>query len=242
MFWKHQVAGLMLCSFCSVCPALGIDKVFGELDVARGFKSVTAFSVFNDRNQEIFVTSKGLSWDMDRSGQITTAPSNDLEIFPPALRVMPGDSATFKIRYIGNSMEGEGQYRVMFNEVLIPEHKKANDKLENIKTGGSNVGIGISITVPVYVSDLSKQERIFEGVTASYKQNGRKLSLLVKNVGGHHISIRECSVNGTPMPELGIVLSHHDRLFVLETTDTVSSVVLKLAYRDKTKDVSALRE
>lgn len=243
MSWKHHVTSfLMLYGFCSACSALGIDKLSGELDVAKGFKSVTSFTVFNDRDETIFVTSRGLTWDMDRMGQLTTAPSNDLEIFPPVVKVMAGDSAVFKIRYVGPLIEGEGHYRLMFSEVRIPRQGEANEKLADIQTLTPDVGIGMAITVPLYVSDFSKQEGTLEGVSASYSQSGKRLSLLVKNDGDHHINIRQHSINGVSMAGLGIVLPHRERLFVLDISANVSSVVLGIVYRDKTRNINAIRE
>jgi P pilus assembly chaperone PapD len=242
MSWKSRIFGLALYISYSVCSALGVDKLVGELNVTKGFNKVITFTLFNDRDDTIFITSKGLAWDMDKLGNLSTVPSNDLEIFPPVHRVNPGDSAVFKVRYVGDSIEGEGLYRVMFNEILIPTPEKENEKLADIKTVTPNVGVGMAITVPVYVSDFSKKEKELVKVVASYKQNGRKLSLFVKNMGDSRINIRQYILNGTKINGLGTVLARHERLFNIDTTEAISSLVLQVVHHDKIENIIVIRE
>lgn len=240
---KFQLTlGLCLSLFAVDSVALGIDKLAADLDAGLNFKGVASFTVFNDGGENLsYVMAEGLTWQMSETGDLLTAPTEALKIFPSVTRIPAGGSATFKVRYTGVPPSGEGAYRILFKEIAVPSPASGAKEAElaNLITSASSVSM--AITVPVYVSDFSKKSDVLNQVSATFTQQDNAARLSLDNGGDRHITILDYRINGTESAKgLGVVLAHLKRSFPLDTTDPVTSVEVKISYKDQTKWLSAV--
>ncbi|MGP8431799.1 hypothetical protein ACT2FY_01075 [Paraburkholderia fungorum] len=219
----------------------GIDRLSAELDASQHFKSVTSFVVFNDdSNETIFVTARALKWDLGSKGDMTTTPSEDLEMYPSVQKIRPGESGVFKVRYSGAPLTGEGNYRVLFTQIRIPGGVGTNeDGITSVI--GQDVAVGLAMTVPVYVSDFSVKSDVLDHVVAKFSQKSDRMTIDVANGGNRHIVVKSYRVNGTQKLALGPVLANHERSFSVESSssEAIKSVELEIIYRDKSKTITA---
>ncbi|KVT78153.1 hypothetical protein WK58_09290 [Burkholderia ubonensis] len=233
---------ILLLAVASRGFAFGIDKMSADLDASKGFKAIDSFVLFNDDGKSsVFVTARAYHWDMDEHNAITMTPSEDIQIYPSVQRIQPGDNATFKIRYKGPlPLKGEGNYRIVFNDIRLPTGtpQKA-DGTSILETTGSNIEVGIQMSVPVYVSDFSEKSDVMDHVSAHFTQQGHTVSMTVDNEGDRHVTIKGLRINGSDRPGVGPVLAHHKRVVTLDVADPVKGLSLDLSYRGQSKQIVA---
>jgi P pilus assembly chaperone PapD len=165
--------------------ALGIDKLWLEIDANGKFSSASQVVLFNDTNDVVHVTGRPLAWNSDEAGTLTTEPSTDLAISPATARIPAQGAAVFSVRYVGPKKEGESTFRASFRETRMP----ALDP-DNAGQGvGAQVLAGIVVTIPVFVSDFASRAPAFKDVQATFRRTGQDTMLSVKNGGGRHVIV-----------------------------------------------------
>ncbi|WP_186053797.1 molecular chaperone [Burkholderia gladioli] len=231
----RKLVPFLLMAIANQSFALGIDKLYAELDASKGFKSVSTLVVFNDESKEtVFVTARALKWSLDKDGKYETESTQDLSIYPSVQKIRPGENGAFKIRYNGSPVKSEANYRIYFSQIKLPNAQsipdgnlsKATEEVEQ------SVLVGLAMTVPVYVSDFSVKSDLRKQVTATYSIKDGKVMLDVINHGLRHITIKKYRVNGLDKQALGVVLAEGERLFQIESPEPVKRLDLEIASRD----------
>lgn len=244
---KNKFSLLLFILMCSAMLsknsfAFGIDNLSANLDAGSNFKSVESFTLFNESGDSTaFVTAQGLTWKMTEDDQMLTKPTDDLQIFPPVMRIPAGGSGTFKVRYSGLPISGEGTYRISFKQIGIPNVPSGGKEAELSDLINNQATVGMVLTVPVYVSDFSKKTDVLKQVSATFNQQEKSTELTVENGGDRHITILDYRINGVERGMgLGYLLAKHKHPFVLDVTDPVASVDIKVGYKDQSVWVKAV--
>lgn len=236
--------GVLLCLalFAADSFAFGIDKLAANLDVGANFKSVASFLIFNDDSDKAaYVTAEGLSWEMNEGGQMTTKPSEDIQIFPSVIRIPAGGSATFKVRYTGSPPSGEANYRVLFKETVIPTVAQDSKEVKLSELINNTTSVGMAITVPLYVTDFTQKTDVLDHVSALFTSSDKSTQLIIDNGGDRHITITDYRINGKDSGKgLGIVLANLKRPFTLDALAPGASVDVKISYKEQSKWISAV--
>ena len=228
-------------SFSQVSFSFGIDRISAQLDVAGGFKSTETFVIFNDgRENAIFTTAKALKWETKPDGQMILTPSEDLQIFPSVQRIGAGESATFKVRYRGAPLQGEGYYRVLFEEIQLPTIGTTKGDENSIGTTSqisSAVTAGLAMTVPVYVSNFAVKADSLDRVTVRLVKEGSKLFAEVDNQTNRYIVITGCKVNGVESGPKGVVFALHKRLIAIDSDSTIKELSVTVSYGGASRNI-----
>lgn len=217
--------------------ALGIDKLYANLDGSSGFRSIGSFMVFNDDGDEqVFVTAQVFKWDMTQADPIVLTPSEDLEIFPAFARMPVGGSSAFKVKYVGKTPLAENTYRILFRAVKVPAGSGAGGSQELRESFKPQAAVGLSMTVPVYVADMSTKADVLSKVVAKGSRGDKGLALEIDNQGNRRVTIAGYKLDGVEQPtNLGIVLSGHARRFDIAGATGGSKVTeVKLSFGDQT--------
>lgn len=223
----------------------GIDKLYGELDAAKSFRSVATFRIFNDsQNERIFVTARQMKWDMDGNGTYLLETSDDLKISPQIQQIAAGDSATFKVQYLGSDPIAEKAYRVYFTEILLPSDRREESRAPEafaVDSVTSDMRAGISVSVPIYVSDLSKkdenQEHVKAHLLASCRHRDDYASVEVNNSSKRRVTVLDYKIGSFESKGLGVVLDGHIRVFQLPCKGGDGDIWMNISDGDSTKRI-----
>ncbi|TXC62130.1 hypothetical protein FSC37_22460 [Piscinibacter aquaticus] len=178
---KHMILGALLALSSMQSMALGVDKLLIDLDANGKFSASEKLTVYNDTgNDKIFVTAQVFQWSMDEDGAMKLTPTTDVKAFPTVQTIDPGATGNFRVRYVGAAPKGEAYYRVLLKEVRLPASVKNPDAVTEAE---ASLQVGISVTVPIYVSDYTNAKSALERVQLEIANVSGEKILRVDNQG-----------------------------------------------------------
>ena len=227
---------LLAASLTQRASAFGIDKLSLDVDASKDFSSVAKVVLFNDNDETVYVTGRALTWSNDVSGQMITAPTEDLAISPPVARIPAKGSTSFAVRYVGPKREGESSYRAAFKEVRVPALAPADRATGKVQP---QIMTGLVMTIPVFVSDFAVKAVPFKNVTATFHRTGDEMAITVKNGGDRHVIVESVHLAGQEAKRLhSTVFAHKEiRYEGIKAPHTAQDVTLDLSYGKETQRI-----
>jgi fimbrial chaperone protein len=155
------------------------------VEFERGVRSAE-IEVRNLDQQPIRFQVRGTDWRQDESGKNVYTDSNTLIWFPRALELAPGESRIIRVGVRATPAAQEQAYTLILQEVALGGQPTS-------KSGGAQIRVLLSISVPVFVPPAKPQ---LGGAVDSVDLRGGTLNVVVANGGNRHFSYREAVIVG----------------------------------------------
>jgi fimbrial chaperone protein len=158
---------------------LSVQPTRVNLDTTQRSAEIT---VSNGNSAAELLRVEAMSWEQV-NGKDRYAPTEELLVVPPLLRVEAGDKQIVRLALRGGVLSGtrERTYRIILTE--IPSTMR--------KTAGPTLGLALHFLIPVYANAGSlKTTKAAAGLIPSAHLDGMKhVHLTVTNVGDRHVVI-----------------------------------------------------
>lgn len=159
-----------------------------RVDFTSGIRIGSVSVTSEDDHPLVFKNSPSL-WTQNAEGGDVYAPTSDLVVTPPLLRVETGEPRIVRIGTLRESGDIERSYRV-----FLEEQAPANSE-----GGGATIAVVIKFGVPVFVAP--RTERIAGRAEIIDRKPG-KLTLQVENTGNVHFNLESITANGTAVKDV----------------------------------------
>jgi fimbrial chaperone protein len=143
-----------------------------------------AVTVVNDGDSEIVLQAEVSNWSQSADGTDILAPTEDLILAPPILRLAPKARQVVRLALLTPAdMSRQLTYRVLMRE--IPE------ALPDGKTSGLRTPIALALSLPVFITPPSAKRDV-ECTVASSSEAALHLSC--RNNGNAYAQLREATI------------------------------------------------
>jgi fimbrial chaperone protein len=177
------VAGLL----ASAPPAAAFRLVPIEMEFATaGSGAMQVFRVENDRTEPAAIEMRMMARDMEPDGTDRLAPAEeDFVVHPQQIVLMPGQSQSVRVQYIGTrALRAERAYRLIAEQLPVD--------LGGSGPQGGQVRLLVRYVASVYVvPDGARPEVRVAGAAAVSEAGQRFVELLVENGGTAHQILAE---------------------------------------------------
>ena len=173
----------------AVAPAMA-----GRFSVApiridfSGALRIGAVTVTSEDDHPLVFKNSPSTWTQNADGGDVYAPTTDLVVTPPLLRVETGEPRIVRIGTLREPGDVERSYRV-FLEEQAPA---------NAESGGATIAVVIKFGVPVFVAPRS--EHVGGSAEIVDRKPGR-IALLIKNAGNVHFNVETVTANGVAIKD-----------------------------------------
>jgi fimbrial chaperone protein len=184
---RLALAGLLL-AFMAPAQAGRFSVAPIRVDFTAGVRIASVTVTSEDDHPLVFRNSPSL-WTQNAEGGDVYAPSSDLVVTPPLLRVETGEPRIVRIGTLREPGDVERSYRV-FLEEQAPA---------NAEGGGATIAVVIKFGVPVFVAP--RTERVAGSADIVDRKPG-KIALQVKNTGNVHFNLESITANGVAVKDV----------------------------------------
>ncbi|HKW79586.1 MAG TPA: fimbria/pilus periplasmic chaperone [Casimicrobiaceae bacterium] len=150
---------------------------------------IAAVTVTSEDDHPLVFKNSPSSWTQDADGNDVYAPSNDLVLTPPLLRVEATEPRTVRIGTLRAPGDVERSYRVFLEEQPAASREGS----------GTNIAVVIKFGVPIFVAPLS--ERVAGELTVVERKRG-SMVLQVRNTGNVHFNVESVAANAVPLKDV----------------------------------------
>lgn len=149
-----------------------------------GRDASTTFRLDNKEAKPVAVELSIFSRAMAEDGSdILTPADNDFVVYPQQVIVMPGQSQTVKVNFVGTPPSGiEAAYRLVADQLPVDMDKKQTDK-------GGAMAVLVRYMASLYVQPQGVKPSI--AVLASEVTSGGRLKVTLENSGSSHALLND---------------------------------------------------
>lgn len=160
-----------------------------ELTVApQGSAAAGNFRLENTGSEPIAVEVSVFARQMTAEGaDLLSAAGNDFQVFPQQVVVMPGETQTIKVRYVGPPVEGtEKAYRLVAEQLPIDVGQAAGDK-------GGAMNLLVRYVASLYVLPAGAAPAVT--VVAAEPASRDRMKIVLANSGSSHALLTNIKVD-----------------------------------------------
>lgn len=184
-----RIALLCVLTACTMPALAGRFSVAPiRVDLTSGVR-IGAVTVTSEDDRALVFRNSPSRWTQSADGSDAYAPTSDLVVTPPLLRVEAGAPRIVRIGTVREPGDVERSYRV-FLEEQAPS---------NLEGTGATVAVVIKFGVPVFVAPRTVRAA---GSAEVVERKAGRIALQIKNTGNVHFNVEAITANGIAVKDV----------------------------------------